>query len=162
MDNDTEEGLVRPRCPCLVGALNREFRKKGLRSGGRVNVISPDFPSEGLSTPPTPLLPLLSLKLSLRIMSTTSTGSPSRYEPFDSKPVIAIDPYLKPHIPDIATRFRMLQKWLNTIDRAEGGLEKFSKGYERFGFNIRENGDVYYQEWAPNAVAASLIGDFSQ
>ena len=95
-------------------------------------------------------------------MSTTSTGSPSRYEPFDPKPVLAIDPYLKPHIPDLATRFRGLQKWLSTIDRAEGGFEKFSKGYERFGFNVKENGDVYYEEWAPNAVAASLIGDFSQ
>jgi 1,4-alpha-glucan branching enzyme len=94
-------------------------------------------------------------------MSTTSTGSPSRYEPFDPKPVLAIDPYLKPHIPDIATRFRMVQKWLNTIDRAEGGFEKFSKGYEHFGFNVKENGDVYYQEWAPNAVEASLIGEFN-
>lgn len=94
-------------------------------------------------------------------MSTTSTGSPSLYQPFDPKPVLALDPYLKPHVPDIATRFRMLQKWLNTIDRAEGGVEKFSRGYERFGFNVKENGDVCYQEWAPNAVAASLIGDFS-
>lgn len=37
-----------------------------------------------------------------------------------------------------------------------------TQGYEKFGFNINDNGDITYREWAPNAVEAHLIGDFSE
>lgn len=53
-------------------------------------------------------------------------------------------------------------KWIETINAHEGGFEKFSRGYEEFGFQVSpENGDVRYREWAPNAESAYLIGDFS-
>ena len=29
------------------------------------------------------------------------------------------------------------------------------------GFIVRDNGDITYREWAPNAVDVHLIGDFS-
>ena len=48
------------------------------------------------------------------------------------------------------------------INDSEGGLEKFSKGYDLFGFNVANNGDVIYREWAPNAEQAFLVGDFSE
>jgi 1,4-alpha-glucan branching enzyme len=35
------------------------------------------------------------------------------------------------------------------------------KGFERYGFVVHDNGDITYREWAPNAVQANLIGDFS-
>lgn len=35
------------------------------------------------------------------------------------------------------------------------------QGYETFGLNAQPNGDIKYREWAPNAVEASLVGDFS-
>lgn len=41
------------------------------------------------------------------------------------------------------------------------GYEEFTKGYEYYGFNILEDNSVMYREWAPNAVTASLVGDFS-
>lgn len=37
----------------------------------------------------------------------------------------------------------------------------FFQGYEIFGLNAQPNGDIKYREWAPNAVEASLVGDFS-
>ena len=80
---------------------------------------------------------------------------------FDPKPVLQLDGYLKPNIPAIATRYRQMRDWQTKIDNTEGGLEKFSRGYERFGFNVGPNNQVTYREWAPNAVKASLIGDFS-
>jgi len=36
------------------------------------------------------------------------------------------------------------------------------QGYEKFGFNVNSKGDITYREWAPNAVQAHLIGDFSE
>jgi hypothetical protein len=35
------------------------------------------------------------------------------------------------------------------------------QGYEKFGFNVSETGDITYREWAPNAIEAALVGDFS-
>ena len=37
----------------------------------------------------------------------------------------------------------------------------YPKGYEKLGFNVKDNGDVVYREWAPNALRAYLIGDFN-
>jgi 1,4-alpha-glucan branching enzyme len=35
------------------------------------------------------------------------------------------------------------------------------QGYEKFGLNVNEKGDITYREWAPGANEAYLIGDFS-
>lgn len=39
--------------------------------------------------------------------------------------------------------------------------EHKTQGYERFGFNVLPNNDIVYREWAPNALRAYLVGDFS-
>ena len=36
---------------------------------------------------------------------------------------------------------------MTKIDQTEGGLEKFSRGYEKFGFTFADNGDIVYREW---------------
>lgn len=54
------------------------------------------------------------------------------------------------------------EQWVETINKHEGGFDKFSKGYERYGFIVEKNGDITYREWAPNALTANLVGDFSQ
>ena len=36
----------------------------------------------------------------------------------------------------------------------------FSQGYLKYGFNREEN-KIVYQEWAPTAKEAQLIGDFN-
>ena len=35
------------------------------------------------------------------------------------------------------------------------------QGFDKFGFIVRDNGDIAYREWAPNAKEAYLTGDFS-
>ena len=76
--------------------------------------------------------------------------------------VIKLDPWLEPFRDALRSRYSHAQKWIKTIDETEGGLEKFSKGTEKFGFVVHDNGDVTYREWAPNALRAYLIGDFSK
>ncbi|CAI7595980.1 unnamed protein product [Penicillium manginii] len=79
----------------------------------------------------------------------------------DGTGVLQLDPWLKDHADVLKHRFSVVEKWAGDIARSEGGLEKFSKGYETFGLNAQPNGDIFYKEWAPNAKEASLVGDFN-
>ena len=72
-----------------------------------------------------------------------------------------MDPWLEPFKDGLKSRFSKAQKWLKTINETEGGLEKFSRGYEKYGLIAQPNGDIIYREWAPNALRAYLIGDFN-
>ncbi len=61
----------------------------------------------------------------------------------------------------IRSRYEHFKRVLNKIETEnEGGLEGFSRGYEKFGFVVHED-RISYREWAPGAIEAYLIGDFS-
>ncbi|KAF8017811.1 hypothetical protein BT93_H2878 [Corymbia citriodora subsp. variegata] len=57
-------------------------------------------------------------------------------------------------------RFGQYRRMREAIDKYEGGLEAFSRGYEKFGFTRSADG-ITYREWAPGAKWAALIGDFN-
>ncbi|KAH7149747.1 glycoside hydrolase superfamily [Dactylonectria estremocensis] len=82
--------------------------------------------------------------------------------PRDGTGVVGLDPWLSPFSDTLKRRYAKTQEWVNTINATEGGLEQFSRGIEKFGFNVDKKNNIIYREWAPNAVAASLIGDFNQ
>ncbi|KAJ3335651.1 alpha-1,4-glucan branching enzyme, partial [Gonapodya sp. JEL0774] len=78
------------------------------------------------------------------------------------KPLLDLDPWLEPFKGSLEHRFYVYNQWRQTIDVNEGGMEKFSKGYERFGLNYdKEKKGVWYREWAPGAKEASLVGTFN-
>ncbi|KAL8729224.1 MAG: hypothetical protein Q9166_004845 [cf. Caloplaca sp. 2 TL-2023] len=79
----------------------------------------------------------------------------------DGTGVVQLDPWLSPFKESLRSRYSHAQKWIKKIDETEGGLEKFSRGFGRFGFVVHDNGDITYREWAPNAIRAYLIGDFN-
>jgi len=79
----------------------------------------------------------------------------------DGTGVVNIDPWLKPYSEALRHRYSAYENWVNTLNQHEGGLEKFSRGYEKMGFQVLPNNDIVYREWAPNATSAHLIGDFS-
>ena len=83
-------------------------------------------------------------------------------EPIDKKTVLEVDPWLADHADHIVHRHDLFRKWKDTIESVEGGYNKFTEGYLKFGFNASPDGSVTYREWAPNAKEAVLIGDFSQ
>ncbi|CAI5946644.1 unnamed protein product [Closterium sp. NIES-64] len=78
----------------------------------------------------------------------------------EGKRIFDTDEYLNAHRIHLEYRFGQYKKLRWEIDQHEGGLEKFSRGYEKFGFNRVHNG-IVYREWAPGAYSASLIGDFN-
>ncbi|PLW58528.1 hypothetical protein PCANC_00025 [Puccinia coronata f. sp. avenae] len=78
------------------------------------------------------------------------------------KPQLVIDdPWLEPFTGTIENRIRKFKEWQSKIDETEGGLDPFSKGYEKFGLIAQPDGSILYREWAPGAQKASLIGDFN-
>lgn len=83
-------------------------------------------------------------------------------KPLEEKIVLDVDGWLKPNVPAIIHRHDLYRRWKGTIDEHEGGYESFTKGYLKFGLNANESGEVTYNEWAPNAREAYLIGDFSK
>lgn len=49
------------------------------------------------------------------------------------------------------------------IDTEFGGMDTFSKSYERFGFSMsgRVPNEIVFREWCPGAAELSLVGDFN-
>ena len=76
--------------------------------------------------------------------------------------MIKLDPWLEPFKDALRSRYSNAHNWIKTIDETEGGLEKFSKGTDIYGFVVHDSGDITYREWAPNALRTYLIGDFSK
>jgi 1,4-alpha-glucan branching enzyme len=75
--------------------------------------------------------------------------------------VVQLDPWLEPYTAALKSRFAKAQDWIKKIDQTEGGLEQFSRGYEKYGFNVAADHTITYREWAPFALRAYLIGDFN-
>ncbi|KAJ2813146.1 alpha-1,4-glucan branching enzyme, partial [Coemansia furcata] len=78
----------------------------------------------------------------------------------DGTDVIKSDGYLEDHRAYFGQRFAHFKRWVRDIELNEGGIDKFSRGYEHFGLHVTEEG-VRYREWAPGAREASLVGDFN-
>lgn len=82
--------------------------------------------------------------------------------PLPGTGVIKTDPWLEPFARDIARRYAITQDWIKRLDQDEQGLLKFSEGYKYYGFQIDpKSNSVTYREWAPNAIGASLVGEFN-
>ncbi|KAL7170397.1 hypothetical protein ACSBR2_035296 [Camellia fascicularis] len=80
--------------------------------------------------------------------------------PGTGQKIYEIDPLLRSHREHLDYRYAHYKKIREAIDKNEGGLEVFSRGYEKFGFTSSATG-VMYREWAPGAKSAALIGDFN-
>lgn len=72
--------------------------------------------------------------------------------------VIQLDPWLEPFRDALKHRFAKAQKWIKSIDETEGGLEKFSRGYENMGFTFSPNGDITYR-YAAKASCFDRVAD---
>lgn len=59
-------------------------------------------------------------------------------------------------------RYGCFQALLKQIEAGEGGIEKFSRGYEKFGIHVNSDNSITCHEWAPLAQGLFLKGDFSK
>lgn len=90
------------------------------------------------------------------------SASISNTTPEDGTAIVKLDPYLEPYKGAIKHRYDRFAQIKQQIKESEGGYDKFSKSYQRRGFVVDAHNGVTYTEWAPGAVAASLIGEFSE
>lgn len=81
------------------------------------------------------------------------------------------DPWLEQNTEHLISRYSAFKSALAVLEAQPGGLDGFSRGYERMGFTrgveFTPNGEaprrsgIWYREWAPGAKAACLMGDFN-
>ena len=60
------------------------------------------------------------------------------------------------------SRYGCFEGILKQINAEEDGLEKFSRGYEKFGLHVNPDNSITCYEWAPLAQGLFLKGDFSK
>ena len=74
--------------------------------------------------------------------------------------IIKDDPWLAPYEGDIQTRYNYFKSELDRIQSQFGSLVKYASRYQELGFQKTKDG-FSYKEWAPEAQALSLVGEFN-
>lgn len=78
----------------------------------------------------------------------------------DGTACVRDDKYLEPFADALRYRYAKYEEIKGAITESEGGLDAFSKSYERYGLHRTADG-VKYVEWAPGAKEMYLFGDFN-
>lgn len=76
--------------------------------------------------------------------------------------IVENDPWLTPALDQVINRIDRFYNRLNEINRKFGSLLDIADGYLYFGINFdRNHNGWFYREWAPEANALYLVGDFN-
>ena len=75
------------------------------------------------------------------------------------KRFLASDPYLEPHRDTIGRRIAHIRKTARRLTGNKTSLVDFASGHEYFGLHLQD-GQWVLREWAPNATAVYLTGEF--
>ena len=70
------------------------------------------------------------------------------------------DSYLIPFSNQVRQRLEQIEVSEQRLTQGKMSLADFASGHEYFGLHFRD-GEWVFREWAPNATAIFLIGDFS-
>lgn len=74
--------------------------------------------------------------------------------------IIKNDPWLEPYAPAIEGRYYDAVRKEKELIKGSKNLDEFANAHHYFGLHRDEKGWVF-REWAPNATAITLVGDFS-
>jgi 1,4-alpha-glucan branching enzyme len=77
-----------------------------------------------------------------------------------SRPALLDDPYLAPYAEAIGARRDHMRRVERRLTGGRATLADFASGHTFFGLHRDARGWVF-REWAPNATAIALVGDFS-
>ncbi len=74
--------------------------------------------------------------------------------------ILDVDPILLPHQEDIQLRMSLLSQTKARLLKNNETLSHYANGHLYFGLHKNPDGWVY-REWAPNATAVYLFGEFN-
>ena len=92
--------------------------------------------------------------------STKKSRSPRR-KSVRKLPILKNDPWLEPYAEAITGRHDDVVRRLAELTAGSGNLIDFANAHRYFGLHQLADGKWVFREWAPNATAITLIGDFS-
>jgi 1,4-alpha-glucan branching enzyme len=76
--------------------------------------------------------------------------------------LLEVDPWLEPVTQDVIDRYERFRGKLDEIRRDFGSITRFAEGHKYFGINYDAKRKGWtYREWAPQANALYLTGDFN-
>ncbi len=75
--------------------------------------------------------------------------------------ILQNDPWLEPFAPAIEGRHNDFLKKEAELSAGTGSLVDFANAHRYFGMHRNADGSWVFREWAPNASAITLVGDFS-
>ena len=76
-------------------------------------------------------------------------------------PILKNDPWLEPYADAITGRHNDAIRTEKRITSSCKTLKDFANAYKYFGLHRLDDGKWVFREWAPNATAITLVGDFS-
>ena len=76
-------------------------------------------------------------------------------------PILKNDPWLEPYADAINGRHNDVINVEQRLTQESGSLSEFANAHRYFGLHKYDDGQWVFREWAPNATAITLIGDFS-
>ncbi|MGN0223209.1 MAG: alpha amylase C-terminal domain-containing protein [Muribaculaceae bacterium] len=76
-------------------------------------------------------------------------------------PILKNDPWLEPFADAINGRHNDVINVEQRLTQESGSLSEFANAHRYFGLHKYDDGQWVFREWAPNATAITLIGDFS-
>jgi len=79
----------------------------------------------------------------------------------DIENIFRYDDYLRGFEREIRRRYGCFKEILDSITANEGGIDKFTRGYENFGVHVTAENGISCREWAPGAQGLFLRGDFN-
>ncbi|XP_018320680.1 1,4-alpha-glucan-branching enzyme [Agrilus planipennis] len=90
-----------------------------------------------------------------------SSMDPMEVEVPEIEALFQRDGYLKTYEREIRRRYACFKDTIEKIEEVDGGLDNFSRSYERFGINVQPDNSVVCREWAPSAQQLFLTGEFN-
>ena len=76
--------------------------------------------------------------------------------------ILKNDPWLEPYTDAIVGRHEDAVRAENRLCGPDGTLDSFANAHNFFGLHRQADGKWVFREWAPNATAITLVGDFSK
>lgn len=94
-------------------------------------------------------------------MGNSQSVDPTQVEIPDLKKLLDRDPYLNPYQYEMKRRYGLMLNFFEQFEKHEGGIDRFSTSYEKYGIHIQADNTVKCFEWAPGAQGLYLTGDFN-